>query len=123
MSGDLHLLAGAYVLDALDADERLRFEAHLGGCAACTTEAAELRAIAGRLAPLTAEPPPPGLRQSVLDGAGDPPGLATGGTAGPWAAARGPLGPPALLVAAVVAVAVLAVDLRSSHRTLDRSRS
>ncbi|MFY9999572.1 MAG: zf-HC2 domain-containing protein, partial [Trebonia sp.] len=32
---DLHVLAGAYALDALDDAERDRFERHLRGCQAC----------------------------------------------------------------------------------------
>jgi anti-sigma-K factor RskA len=123
VTGDLHLAVGAYVVDALDDDERLRFEAHLSGCAACTTEVAEFRATAGRLATLTVEPAPPSLRQSVLDGA------AATRQASPLrvrpARRRRPVArwvAPALLVAAVVAVAVLAVDLWGSHRTLDRQQ-
>jgi len=35
MSEELHTLAGLYVVDALDDDERARFDAHLADCAAC----------------------------------------------------------------------------------------
>jgi hypothetical protein len=38
-----HDLAAAYVLDALDADERIAFEEHLAGCAICQEEVASLR--------------------------------------------------------------------------------
>lgn len=63
---DLPLLVGAYVLDALDADDRAEFEAHLEVCADCVAEVAELRETASRLATLTAQEPPPSLRASVL---------------------------------------------------------
>ena len=38
-----HDLAAAYVLDALDADERIAFEEHLSGCAICQEEVEALR--------------------------------------------------------------------------------
>jgi len=44
MNTDLHLLTGAYAVDALDAAERAAFEAHLAGCEACAEEVAGLRA-------------------------------------------------------------------------------
>lgn len=44
MTSDLHLLTGAYAVDALDADERAAFEAHFAGCEACAEEVAGLRA-------------------------------------------------------------------------------
>ncbi|MGH2444249.1 MAG: zf-HC2 domain-containing protein, partial [Chloroflexota bacterium] len=41
---DMHAgLSGAYVLDALEADEAQRFEAHLAGCAECRREVKDLR--------------------------------------------------------------------------------
>jgi len=63
---DIHTLTGPYVLDALPADERIRFEAHLTECAFCTTEVAELREAAVKLAGQVANPPPPALKASVL---------------------------------------------------------
>ena len=66
-SEDLHTLVGLYVVDALDGDERQRFEEHLAGCAACSAEVAEFRATAGRLSNLMAENPPPGLRSAILE--------------------------------------------------------
>ncbi len=60
--------AAAYALDALDADERLRFEEHLAECAICRGEVAELRATAGSLAFAAPEVrPPSALRQRILD--------------------------------------------------------
>ncbi|MFF0269805.1 anti-sigma factor domain-containing protein [Kribbella sp. NPDC004536] len=63
---DVHTLTGPYVLDALPADERARFEAHLAECAFCTTEVAELRAAAVKLATQVSTPPPPALKAGVM---------------------------------------------------------
>jgi len=65
---DLHLLSGAYAVDALDDLERARFEAHLAVCADCGVEVAGLREAAIMLADTTAVEPPPGLRDLVLAG-------------------------------------------------------
>ena len=63
---DLHALAGAYALDALDGAERDRFERHLRGCRACESEVRGFAATAAALAMATAAEPPPGLKQRVL---------------------------------------------------------
>lgn len=63
---DVHTLTGPYVLDALPDDERARFEAHLGECAFCTTEVAELREAAVKLATQVSTPPPPAVKANVL---------------------------------------------------------
>lgn len=47
---DLHHLAGAYALDALDAEERRAFEAHYPTCEICKAEVQDFRAIAAALA-------------------------------------------------------------------------
>ncbi len=65
-TADLHLLTGAYALDALDPAERLKFEEHLAGCATCTQEVRELRATAARLGAASSETPPAALRDTVL---------------------------------------------------------
>jgi len=61
-----HTLAGAYALDALTEPDRVRFERHLAGCEACRQEASSLREAAGRLAAVSAAPPPPRVREQVL---------------------------------------------------------
>jgi hypothetical protein len=61
-----HTLAGAYALDALTEPDRLRFERHLAGCEACRQEASSLRDAAGRLAAVSAVPPPAHVREQVL---------------------------------------------------------
>ncbi|MFE9954231.1 anti-sigma factor domain-containing protein [Micromonospora sp. NPDC005299] len=63
---DIHALAGAYVLDAVDDVERAAFVRHLNGCETCTLEVAELREAAARLADPTWSVPPPALREAVL---------------------------------------------------------
>lgn len=64
--GNIHLLAAAYALDALDELERARFERHLSTCASCRAEVDGYHETAARLAGASAEPPPPGLRDRVL---------------------------------------------------------
>lgn len=66
MSDDIHALAGAYALDALDDLERARFEQHLARCSTCRDDVAGYRATATRLATATAEPVPAELRDRVL---------------------------------------------------------
>ena len=61
----VHLLAGAYVVDALDRQERLGFEAHLATCADCRSTVADLREAAAQLAAAVAVPPPTPLRTRV----------------------------------------------------------
>jgi anti-sigma-K factor RskA len=66
VSENLHLLTGAYVLHALDPDERAAFEAHLAGCAQCRAEVRELAAAAARLGAADEVAPPERLRADVL---------------------------------------------------------
>ncbi|MEU2286372.1 anti-sigma factor [Streptomyces sp. NPDC013178] len=63
---DLHSLAAPYALDALDPDERHRFERHLRKCDRCTAEVRELSEDAVRLAWSAAAPPPAAMRDRVL---------------------------------------------------------
>lgn len=66
MSPELHALAGAYALDALDADERAMFEIHLADCLDCADEVRSLRDAAAELSHVSAVAPPPQLRTDVL---------------------------------------------------------
>lgn len=70
MSTDIHALAGAYALDAVDDVERAAFERHLAECGSCRTELAELREAASRLADSTWSVPPPRLRGDVMTAIG-----------------------------------------------------
>jgi anti-sigma-K factor RskA len=64
---DIHTLAGAYVLDAVDDVERAAFARHLAECESCAIEVAELRESVARLADPTWSVPPPRLRDEVLE--------------------------------------------------------
>jgi anti-sigma-K factor RskA len=66
MSTDLHSLMAPYALDALDHDERARFEAHLAQCADCQAEMAGFMATAVRLGDTVSHTPPPALRERLL---------------------------------------------------------
>ncbi|MEV6103689.1 anti-sigma factor [Streptomyces sp. NPDC051940] len=65
-AADLHTATGAYVLHALPADERARFERHLAACAACAQEVRELAATAARLGLAVSVPVAPELRARVM---------------------------------------------------------
>jgi anti-sigma-K factor RskA len=68
-SHDLHLLTGAYAVDALTGDELGEFEKHLEQCPSCADEVRELRETAARLGLAAAIAPPPWMREQVLDAA------------------------------------------------------
>lgn len=61
MSDEFRSWSAAYVLGALDADERAEFETHLRDCEACRAEVAELAPIPGLLARTS----PPGDEDEV----------------------------------------------------------
>jgi anti-sigma-K factor RskA len=65
-SHDLHLLTGAYAVDALTGDELAEFERHLEQCAPCAEEVRGLLETAARLGLATAIAPPPSMRDQVL---------------------------------------------------------
>lgn len=66
MTTDVHSLLAPYALDALDADDRARFEAHLEQCDDCRDELDGFVATAGRLGDAVSLTPPPDLRARVL---------------------------------------------------------
>ncbi|GAB2993529.1 anti-sigma factor [Amycolatopsis acidiphila] len=63
---DVHMLTGAYALDALESFERRQFERHLAECPECAEEVAELRATTARLGLAVSENPPPSMKAEVL---------------------------------------------------------
>ena len=70
MADDLHELSALYALDALDGEERARFEAHLDDCERCRNELFGLREAAAALAFAVDGPAPPSaLRSRILDAA------------------------------------------------------
>lgn len=63
---DVHALTGAYAIDALDDDERVRFEEHLAVCADCRAEVAGLQEAGAELSSTVSMTPPASLRERVL---------------------------------------------------------
>jgi anti-sigma-K factor RskA len=61
-----HTLAGAYAMDALDGQDRARFERHLERCEECTREVAGLHETTARLAGAAAVRPPDALKELLL---------------------------------------------------------
>ena len=126
MSEELHTLAGLYVVDALDDDDRARFEAHLADCSACQQEVAEFRATTGRLSQLMAERPPESVRAAIMARVASTPQEAVAPPPDQLAARRrSPLRfvAPALAVAAAVVALLLGIGWISSHRALDRQQA
>lgn len=67
MSGiDIHQLAAAYALDAVDERERAEFEAHYPNCAICRPEVAGFRETLAQVAAAVAVPPPDLLKAAVM---------------------------------------------------------
>jgi anti-sigma-K factor RskA len=67
---ELHDLAAAYALNALDPEDRWTYERHLDTCEACREEVASLRESAAQLAYAEEGPaPPPELRDRILHAA------------------------------------------------------
>jgi hypothetical protein len=64
----LHDLTAAYALDALDEDDRRRYEAHLSHCEQCRDQLGSFSEAATALAYSAAGPePPPELRSRILE--------------------------------------------------------
>ena len=64
---DMHLLAGAYALDAIERGaEGERFSRHLTGCQSCASEVRGFREVATAMAFAAALEPPPEMRAQVL---------------------------------------------------------
>ncbi|MBA3245631.1 MAG: anti-sigma factor [Actinobacteria bacterium] len=117
---DDHLeLTAAYALDALDARERERYEAHLATCERCREELASFWTVSGALAHAAGGPAPaPALRGRILAQArSERPNVVP--LRPRWAL------PAAASVAAVAAMLALGLGLwgTSLSRELDRERS
>ncbi len=70
METGIHELTAAYALDALDADDRASYEAHLPGCGRCRDELAAFWETTEALAVATAGPAPrEELRARILESA------------------------------------------------------
>ncbi|MFE3454166.1 anti-sigma factor domain-containing protein [Nonomuraea sp. NPDC059194] len=127
---DVHMLAGAYALDAIDDEmERRRFEAHLDGCPSCAQEVAGLAETAARLGQATAATPPPELKGRVLAEIGQVRQLAPT-VARPQGSRRasadrkvGARVAAAMAAVGLVAAAVLGVLAYRAHTELEELRS
>jgi hypothetical protein len=121
MSSDLHELVAAYALDALDDDERERFERHLAECERCSEQLPELQEAAGALAYAAEGPEPPAaLRGRILDAArAEPRGKVIAFPKSRWTL---PAVGSVAAIAAVVAIG-LGVWANSLSNSLDRERS
>jgi anti-sigma-K factor RskA len=121
MSNDPHDLLAAYALDALDDDERERFERHLADCEECTDQLALLREPVAALA-YAAEGPVPRneLRDRIIEGArAEPRAAVIKLPRRNWA-----LGAVAGVAAAAAALAIgLGLWANSLSNSLDRERS
>lgn len=71
MTEDLHHLAAAYALNALDEIERREFEAHYPTCSMCSTEVADYRETAALLADSASVAPPTDLKARLMAEIGD----------------------------------------------------
>ena len=63
---DVHHLAAAYALDALDDRERSAFESHYGSCAVCHGDVQDFRETLTQVASSLAAAPPPSLKARVM---------------------------------------------------------
>jgi anti-sigma-K factor RskA len=117
---DEQTLAAAYVLGALEPEERRAFEAHIAACASCAEEIRSLQQVADALAQSVPQRTPrPELRARVLDSI--VPGLSTSSgvvAAAPRTARSAWLGLAAALALAIGASAY-AWQLQQRVRTLE----
>ncbi|WP_330186266.1 anti-sigma factor [Dactylosporangium sp. AC04546] len=117
---DIHALAGAYALDAVDDIERAAFDRHLRGCSSCAAEVVELRETAAWLTHPVAEAPPARLRDNVLAQIAVTP-QARPGTA-PSSRSRATVGFVRRWAVATVAAAVVAAAVGTGTWVLSQQR-
>jgi anti-sigma-K factor RskA len=121
MSYDPHDLLAAYALDALDDDERERFERHLEECDECSEQLALLREPVAALAYAAEGPvPPKELRDRIIEGArAEPRAAVIKLPKRNWA-----LGTVAAVAAAAAALAIgLGLWANSLSNSLDREQT
>ena len=127
MTDNLHSLVAPYAVDAVEADERAAFEAHLADCGDCRDELASLRVATEHLTAASAHQAPAALKGRVLASASispqGPPKAAPAPSAGsagesggrrrrlPWIAAA------AALAVVIAGAGSIAVDSRLDERT------
>lgn len=130
---DLHVLCGAYALDALDAEaEQERFGRHLRRCQTCAGEVRGLREVATALAFAAAAEPPAALREHVMTAAArtrqlPPEAVRRRRLASWWPAIPWRLWLPRLTAVtaatAIVAAVVLGVVLSGTEQRLSKERA
>jgi anti-sigma-K factor RskA len=119
---DVHLLAAAYAIHAVDDADRASFEAHLSTCELCRAEVDEFRAIHSSMAQTQAAGPPPALKGRVLDEINRtrqmspsvrqlPPSMSRSAARSKWTAAA--------LIAAAALLVVVAVSVLSRNDASD----
>jgi anti-sigma factor RsiW len=116
MEAGIHELTAGYALDALDAEERRTYEAHLEGCERCREELASFWSVTEALAVASSGPAPsPDLRGRILDAARAEPPVVI-----PFAPrARRPLVPVLSAVAAVAAAAAIGLGIWAARLSND----
>lgn len=125
---DLHVLTGAYAVDAVDdAVELGRFERHLRRCQQCAGEVHDLTEATTRLAFASALTPPAPMRSRVLAAIARtrqlPPVVDREPSLRQWRPGGAQLLVGAIAAAAVVAVTVLGVVLAQTRSQLGQARS
>lgn len=122
----VHSLAVPYALDAIEPRELRRFERHLARCGRCREETRQLAEDAVRLAGAAASPPPAALLDRVMTAVRtteqEPRSQAPAALSAP-PRTRTLLVPLAASALALVACAVLAVQLARTDDRLDRERA
>ncbi|MGW7056705.1 anti-sigma factor [Streptomyces sp. NPDC054887] len=103
----VHVLTGAYALNAVGEHERETIERHVRNCTACAEEVRELSATAARLGTAVAVTPPPGMKPQVITWIKTvrqlPPQLTAGVVAARPVSARARYAPRLVLAACVAA--------------------
>jgi anti-sigma-K factor RskA len=112
MADDVHALAAAYALDALDPEERRRFESHYPDCDACRIEVDQFRETVAHLGAAAPSTLPGHLKARVLAEVGQTPQLPPIVTPGPK---RQWLRPVLAVAAVVILVLGLAGVLYARH--------
>ena len=121
METGIHELTAGYALDALDAEERSAYEAHLPGCEQCQAELESFWTTTEALAVAASGPAPStALRERILADVRAEPQVVV-----PFEPRRRRLVPALAATAAIAAVVALAVGLWASDLSsrLDESRA
>jgi anti-sigma-K factor RskA len=119
MSDDVHRRAAAFALDALDDDERERFDRHLPTCETCQSEVNGFTEAAAALAGSVAEPAPAALRESILQAVDQTRQVSVLRTP---ARRRRWLAPVTMAAALIALVGTLGFALSAQHRANDLER-